>query len=158
MVLLPKIRKVYRLILLCIAVSSVVVLIRLFNGFGHLHIKVVDAYTLMPIENAAVIIPDVNKSLLSDSSGSCIFTGIPIRKNALQNRLLSQDWGECTIVSLYEGYRPTVILHAQVEKNIMRNGPTIYMFPEELDDIDIASIVESPDDEWLSQLVEKYSG
>jgi len=144
--------------LLCIAVSSVVVLIRLFNGFGHLHIKVVDAYTLMPIENAAVIIPDVNKSLLSDSSGSCIFTGIPIRKNALQNRLLSQDWGECTIVSLYEGYRPTVILHAQVEKNIMRNGPTIYMFPEELDDIDIASIVESPDDEWLSQLVEKYSG
>lgn len=158
MVLLPKIRKVYRLILLCIAVSSVVVLIRLFNGFGHLHIKVVDAYTLMPLENAAVIIPDVNKSLLSDSSGSCIFTGIPIRKNALQSRLISQNWGECTIISLYEGYRPTVILHAQVEKNIMRNGPTIYMFPEELDDIDIASIVESPNDEWLSQLVEKYSG
>ena len=155
---MPKIRKVYRLILLCIAVSSVVVLIRLFNGFGHLHIKVVDAYTLMPLENAAVIIPDVNKSLLSDSSGSCIFTGIPIRKNALQSRLISQNWGECTIISLYEGYRPTVILHAQVEKNIMRNGPTIYMFPEELDDIDIASIVESPNDEWLSQLVEKYSG
>ena len=146
------------MILLCIAASSVVALVRLFNGFGHLHIKVVDAYTLMPLENAAVIIPDVNKSLLSDSSGSCIFTGIPIRKNNLQNRLVSQNWGECTIISLYEGYRPTVILHAQLEKNIMRNGPTIYMFPEELDDIEIASIVESPDDEWLSQLVEKYSG
>lgn len=146
------------MILLCIAASSVFALVRLFNGFGHLHIKVVDAYTLMPLENAAVIIPDVNKSLLSDSSGSCIFTGIPIRKNNLQNRLVSQNWGECTIISLYEGYRPTVILHAQLEKNIMRNGPTIYMFPEELDDIEIASIVESPDDEWLSQLVEKYSG
>lgn len=155
---MPKIRKVYWMILLCIAASSVVALVRLFNGFGHLHIKVVDAYTLMPLENAAVIIPDVNKSLLSDSSGSCIFTGIPIRKNNLQNRLVSQNWGECTIISLYEGYRPTVILHAQLEKNIMRNGPTIYMFPEELDDIEIASIVESPDDEWLSQLVEKYSG
>lgn len=129
-----------------------------FRNYGHLHIRVVDAYTLLPVEGAKVIIPDVKRALISDSTGSCVFSGIPIRENNLHQRLLPQDWGECTVIALYSGYRPTVILNTRVDKNKMRNGPTVYMFPEELDDIEVAAIVESPDNEWISQLVEQYSG
>ncbi len=153
-----RIKKVYLMIICCIGAAAAAVLVCCICGFGHLHVRVVDAYTLMPIQNAKVIIPDTGKMLMSDSSGSCIFTGIPIRKNNLHNKLVRQNWGECTIISLYDGYRPTVIFNTRVDKNIMRSGPTVYMFPEELDDIEIAAIVESPDNKWISRLVEKYSG
>ena len=128
-----------------------------FRNYGHLHIRVVNAYTLMPVEGVRVVIPDAEKELVSDNTGSCVFTGMPIRKNSLHQRLVPQDWGECTVIASYGGYRPTVILNVRVDKDKMRNGPTVYMFPEELDDIEVAAIVESPDDEWLAQLVEKYS-
>lgn len=128
-----------------------------FRSYGHMHIRVVDAYTLMPIQGARVIIPDTGAQLTSDSTGSCVFTRIPIQKNRLHQRLLQRDKGECTIIALYAGYRPTVILNTQVEKNAMRNGPTIYMFPSELDDIAVAAIVESPEQEWIVRLVEKYT-
>ncbi len=145
-------------VLICLLLSLAVWLfLACFRSYGHLHIRVVDAYTLMPVEGARVIIPDAEIIHISDSTGSCFFTGIPIRKNSLHQRLVPQDWGECTIIALYEGYRPTVILNTRVDKDKMRNGPTVYMFPEELDDIEVAAIVESPDDEWISQLVEKYS-
>ena len=55
------------------------------------------------------------------------------------------------------GYRPTVILNTRVDKDKMRSGPTLYMFPEELDDIPVAAIVESPEQEWIIELVDKYS-
>lgn len=127
-------------------------------SYGHLHIRVVDAYTLEPLSGATIVIADTNKSSISDKTGSCIFTGVPIQANSLHQHLVSQSWGECTILAEYEGYRPTVILHAQVEKNQMRNGPTVYMFPTETDDIEVAVIAESPKDEWINQLVEKYLG
>lgn len=156
--MLIKNRKILLFFIVCVIICAVCLLISCLGSYGHLHIRVVDAYTLMPIDGARVIIPDIDKTLLSDSTGSCIFTGIPIRKNSLHQRLLSQNWGECTIISLYDGYRPTVMLNTRVDKNQMRSGPTVYMFPEELDDIEVAAIVESPDEEWISQLVEKYSG
>lgn len=128
-----------------------------FGSYGHLHIRVVDAYTLTPLRGARVIIPDIDKVIFSDDTGSCVFTGIPIRTNSLHRRLLAQSWGECTVISICEGYRPTVNLHTRVEKGRMRSGPAIYMFPEELDDIEVAVTAESPDEEWISELIEEYS-
>lgn len=143
------------IILMCAAVICVFAVC--FRSYGHMHIRVVDAYTLIPIEGAQVIIPDTGSKLISDNTGSCIFTGIPLHKNHLHQRILQQDCGECTIIALYDGYRPTVILNARVEKGRMRNGPTMYMFPNELDDTNVAVIVESPDEEWIMRLVEKYA-
>ena len=151
-------KKLFPALIFFALLAAMVLFFSVFRSFGHLHVRVVDAYTLMPIEHAKVIIPDINISRISDSTGSCVFTRIPLRKNNVHQRILNQDWGECTIIALYAGYRPTVILNSQVYKNQMRKGPTIYMFPEELDDIPVAAIVESPSQEWIIQLVEKYSG
>ena len=151
-------KKLFPALIFFALLAAMVLFFSVFRSFGHLHVRVVDAYTLMPIEHAKVIIPDINISRISDSTGSCVFTRIPLRKNNVHQRILKQDWGECTIIALYAGYRPTVILNSQVYKNQMRKGPTIYMFPEELDDIPVAAIVESPSQEWIIELVEKYSG
>lgn len=155
--ILIKTRKLIPIIVFLFLAGAAFVFTKCFMSYGHLNIRVVDAYTLAPIEGAAVTVADVNKTLYSDSSGSCIFTGIPIRVNSLHQRLIPQAWGECTVISVFDGYRPTVILDTHVEKDRMRNGPTVYMFPKELDDIEVAAIVESPDNEWIAQLVEKYS-
>ena len=155
---LIKLKRIIPVFLIIALFSALSLFFYCFRSYGHLDIRVVDAYTLMPLEGARVIIPDAERMIISDSTGSCVFTGIPIRKNNLHQRLVPYTWGECTIIALYSGYRPTVILNARVDKDQMRSGPTVYMFPEELDDIEVAAIVESPDDEWISQLVEKYSG
>ena len=148
------------LIVLIVIISlfiSVLVFLSCFKSYGHLHIRVVDAYTLMPVAGARVIIPDADMTVISDNTGSCIFNGIPIRKNNLHHQLVHYDWGECTVIAMISGYRPTVILNTRVDKDKMRSGPTVYMFPEELDDIPVAAIVESPEQEWIIELVEKYS-
>jgi len=155
---LIKLKRTIPVILIILLFAAVSLFLYCFKSYGHLDIRVVDAYTLMPLEGARVIIPDAERMIISDSTGSCVFTGIPIRKNNLHQRLVPQAWGECTVIALYSGYRPTVILNTRVDKDQMRSGPTVYMFPEELDDIEVAAIVESPDNEWISQLVEKYSG
>lgn len=150
-------KKLLTILMAVLLLVSMLVFLYCFKDYGHLNVRVVDAYTLMPLKGAKVIIPDVHMAAESDNTGSCVFTGIPIRKNILHYRLIQYDWGECTIIATAAGYRPTVILNTRVDKDKMRSGPTVYMFPEEQDDIPVAPIVESPDMEWIIKLVEKYS-
>ena len=150
-------KKLLVLLIMVALSASVLAFLYCFKSYGHLHIRVVDAYTLMPVAGAKVIIPDADMTATSDNTGSCVFNGIPIRKNNLHHRLLQYEWGECTVIAMTSGYRPTVILNTRVDKDKMRSGPTVYMFPEELDDIPVAAIVESPEQEWIIELVDKYS-
>lgn len=121
---------------------------------GGLSIRVVDAYDLTPVKNAEIIIPSAGIFTETDASGLAAAT-LPIIKNGPQEKALSQWWGECTIIAGCPGYRPTVMLYAHVYRDKLRRA-VIYLFPEDKDGEEIITIAESPDEEWIKALVEKY--
>ena len=154
-------KPVKTILFLLLAIIAVVTAALLFwhyagGSYGHLRIKVVDAYNLIPIEKALVSIAESDASLVTDASGVVFFQGLPLKTEKAKFGIPKKDWDECTLICQKEGYRPSVLFYAQVYKNKVRRL-TLYLFPEELDDTEIITISETPDEEWVKELVNNYS-
>ena len=124
--------------------------------YGHLDISVVDAYTLAPLEDAQLVFPDAGLQAVTDEAGRAQVFGLPIRRHPQQDRLLPQDWGECTLLVYREGYIPYALFYLQVPAGRLRSGPTIYLFPQYAGAPAVITVVESPATAWAEELAEKY--
>lgn len=130
----------------------------LFSGreYGHMDVTVVDAYSLQPVEGATLVFPDAGVSVATDQAGRAQVFGLPIERHPQQNRLLAQTHGECTLLVYKAGYIPYALFYVQVTPGRVRNGPTVYLFPQYEGAPEVVTIVESPTYEWAKALVEKY--
>jgi len=145
-------------LLILLALAAGLLLWRQAAGrYGHLEVRVVDAYTLSPIEGAWVAIPGQKMAQATDSAGEAAFMGLSIRANPALKGIDAPPFGECALLSTMEGYRPTILFYAHVFEGQVRRT-TIYMFPEEKDDTEIITISETPEEAWLKLFVERYGG
>lgn len=146
--------------LLCAAGLAALGLVMYFavtgGEYGHMDVTVVDAYTLEPLGDAQLVFPDTGITATTDEMGRAQVYGIPVRRHREQNRLLPQPFGECTLLVYREGYIPYALFYVQVPSGRIRNGPTIYLFPEYPEAPGVVTVVESPPDEWAEKLMEKY--
>lgn len=124
--------------------------------YGHMDITVVDAYSLQPVEGATLVFPDAGISVKTDPAGRVQVFGLPIQRHSQQNRLLPQTHGECTLLVYKEGYIPYALFYVQVSPGRVRNGPTVYLFPQYDGAPEVVTIVESPTYDWAKALAEKY--
>lgn len=127
------------------------------NETGHLCLNVRDAYTLQPIENAYIALPESGHSTLTDENGTAVFNGIPINREIMHKQMPTPDYGTATILVYAENYLPFALFHAQVIPGKMRKGPNIYLFPNNTEEgLKVVSMIESPPDEYVQTLLEQY--
>jgi len=126
------------------------------DEYGHLALTVLDAYDLRPLSGAEVILPEVGLRGSTDHHGKLSFFGIPLLKNPVQNALLPQSWGECSLLVYKDGYRDYALFHMQLDPNRIRRGPTVYLFPDTEESDGPISVIESPRDPWIEELLDLY--
>jgi hypothetical protein len=152
-----KLFALYVLAGLLICVLGVVLFMFLQNPHGHLEVTVVDAYTLRPLENTSVVIPESGITAVTDASGRALLKGIPIDKDGALNALLPMNCGRVTLLVYRDGYLPFALFYTQVFENHIRNGPTIYMFPTGTESgLEAITVIEAPAYTWVKALLEKY--
>lgn len=143
-------------IVLLVAVAAAVIFWLYYGrSYGHLRVKVVDAYDLVPIEDAYVSVAEKDVSIVTDSSGIAYFQGVPLKTHTEKHGIPEKSWDEFTLICQRDGYRPSVLFHARIYESKVRRL-TLYLFPEELDDTEIITMSESPDEEWTKELVNNY--
>ncbi len=142
---------------LLICASGVVLFLLLQKPHGHLEVTVVDAYTLRPLENASVVIPENGISAVTDTSGKALLKGIPVEKDGALNALLPMNCGRVTLLVYRDGYLPFALFYTQVYENRIRNGPTVYMFPTGTESgLEAITVIEAPAYTWVKELLENY--
>ena len=121
--------------------------------YGHMCVSVVDVYSLKPLDGATVVFPAHNILAQTDQGGLAHVYNIPVEADAEHERLLAQSFGQTTILCYCDGYHPYALFYAQVTPAHMRNGPTLYMFPETES---YGCVIEAPPAEWVDALMERY--
>lgn len=122
-----------------------------------MEVSVVDAYTLRPLENSHVVVPEAGIEAVTDQNGRASLCGIPVERDAQLNALLPMDCGRVTLLIYREGYLPFALFHAQVYAGRVRNGPTIYMFPTGTESgLEAITVIEAPAYDWVRELLTNY--
>ncbi|MEG1547753.1 MAG: hypothetical protein RR232_01680 [Clostridia bacterium] len=143
---------------LCISVCILAVALLSNKSYGYIKLCAVDAYTLAPIEGVTIVIPEYDLSITTNDAGIADATRLELRVDKEHELLLSQFWGEITVLAYKDGYLPYALFYVHVFKQHMRSGPTLYMFPEgENSGVTCISVIESPEKEWTQQLLERYA-
>lgn len=128
------------------------------HATGHMKLTVVDAYSFRAVPNAQIVLPEAGLSTVSDANGIAYLYGVPVHAPEGALGAVACDYGETTILVYAEGYLPFALFHAHVYENRMRNGPTLYLFPESTEDgLDVVSIIESPAEDWVKRLLDTYA-
>lgn len=145
---------------LLIAAASIMLLCTLFLFYirqkpsGHLRLHVVDAYSLLPLADACVVLPEAALSGRTGSDGMLDITNIPVRIDSPRSALWPSDLGETTVLCYRAEYRPYALFFAQIRPDAVRNL-TLYLFPVE-DDRSPTTVVEAPPETWVEELVEMH--
>ena len=116
--------------------------------------KVIDGRTGLPIENAVIIIPETGETYQTDAHGKTPFIRIPYSAKTDFDAIHPKDWCEVTLLAYAEGYAPYALFYLQLQKDSLREGPTVMLFPGEQDPF---SIIEGPPEPWVSELLEKFT-
>lgn len=121
---------------------------------GSLRIQAVDAYTLEPIQGAYTIAAQSEASAYTDKLGYAYINDVPFRPNALFSRIAECEWGEVTLFAYADGYMPYALLHTLIYPNMLRLGPTLYLFPTGEEGVRVTAMTESPNEEDILRLYE----
>ena len=116
---------------------------------------VTDASTGEPIQNATIVIPELNKSFITDSQGNIGRINVPVIYDNRYDNILKKPWGEISILVYADGYAPCSVLGYMVKNGVDREGPAIMLFNEG-NKSQSYSLYEAPHKEWVDTLIEKY--
>jgi len=142
--------------LVCASVALAVFLGRGTKQYGHISVYIIDAYTLAPLKNATIVLPECGITASSDKRGVALISSIPIDMDSEFIRLTGASYGEMTMIVYADGYLPCVWLKVHLYPSRIRNGPTIYMFPEGSEEVRVTVFTEAPDDTLMQDFVERY--
>ncbi|HOF99869.1 MAG TPA: hypothetical protein PK438_07805 [Clostridia bacterium] len=132
-------------------------LARRAKHYGHISVYVIDAYTLEPLENAAIVLPESGICAETDARGVALLYSVPIDMKSDFMLLTGAAYGEITLLAYADGYLPCVWLKVHMSPGRVCNGPTIYMFPEGRESVDVTVFTQAPDEELMRRFVEKYA-
>ena len=123
--------------------------------YGHVHLSVLDAYTLMPIQNAYVVLPEHGLAARTDGNGKALLTNIPVPRDKGRGGIPGKTYAEATMVAYGDGYTPCVLFYAHVFPDTLRSGPTIYLFPEQEENA--IAMIELPNEAWVRELIRSFA-
>ena len=140
-------------LLLIISVFAAIISCKIVN-IGYLYINVFDGFTSLPIENARVVIPEIDSEFYTDDNGSTDKIKVPLLMDTHFNSIHKQEYGTITVIVYADGYTPYALFFTQIYKNETRS-PNIWLFED--DGAKPFIIIESPNELWAYELINKYS-
>ncbi|MGI6150805.1 MAG: hypothetical protein ACOYIR_02475 [Christensenellales bacterium] len=125
---------------------------------GTLCPMVVDGRTEQPLSDCTIVVPETGFSTVTGEDGRAVEPfAVPVERPQPKNGMEQQQWGECTLLIYKDGYIPYALFHTQVWEGVDRNGPKIYLFPDDgTTHGQPYSVIEGPDRAWVNALVEKF--
>ena len=125
------------------------------SGFGEVFFTVIDGFSGMPIEGVKIIVPEANSEVYTDSTGKSAKIAVPVLKG--NSNCVTKDFGTFTVLGYKEGYNEYALFFANIIEEQQRHVK-MYMFKT---DTPLSSgmplaTVESPDKDWVLQLVNEY--
>lgn len=122
---------------------------------GAVTFTVIDGFSGLPIEGVRLVIPECDKEVYSDSSGKTSSVDVTVIKN--ESYPVKQDYGTFSVLGYKEGYNEYALFFAQIKSGQERNIK-IYMFMKDtpLSSGKPLATIESPDKDWVNEMVEKY--
>ncbi len=123
------------------------------RSYGHISVYAADAYSLRPLENAIVILPECGMQAETDEQGKAAFYNVPVKKNQAFEEMAKQNFGQTTVLCFKKGYQPYALFYAQLQQNRVRESLTLYMFPE---GTEAGCVIEAPPEEWINRLFDIY--
>ncbi|HWQ57730.1 MAG TPA: hypothetical protein VN540_01830 [Clostridia bacterium] len=154
----PKRRRIFILSVSALILAAAMLAASLLLGaktYGHISVYVVDAYTLAPLKNAAVVLPESGIASYTNDRGVAFLSSVPIDMKSDFIALTGASYGEITMIVYADGYLPCVWLKVHMSPGRVRNGPTIYMFPEGSESVSVAVFTEAPDDALMLDFVNR---
>lgn len=124
---------------------------------GTLTVRVVDGMTLLPLSGASVIIPEADTRAVTGRDGATEPLAVPVRPDARFETVQAMPWGEVTVLVYASGYYPYALFHCNVREGLDRDGPSIYLFPDDGSLAEPFAVIESPDPAWVQSLLERYA-
>ncbi len=124
---------------------------------GTMTVRVYDALTGAALKNASVVVPEYDKSVKTGKNGSTGTLTLSVCRNAGLDALLPAGWGEITLLIYCEGYYPCAIFHVRVPEGGSRDGPYVYLLPDDGTLMEPYSLIEAPPQDWVSALLGKYA-
>lgn len=123
---------------------------------GLLSVRVTDGWTDAPIENARVVIPESGGVCQTDGNGRTGLMEVPVLRDAHFRHILPQDWGTVTVLVYAEGYYACALYHARVAADAPREDLPIRLFPNDGTLETPFSLIESPDEDWVREMLHRY--
>lgn len=123
-----------------------------------LSVRICDAHTGEPLEEANVVVAETGERYTTDGQGLTPVMDVPYMPDARFNRILRRNWGEVTILAYADGYLPYALFHTAVWKSTARGPITLYLFMDDgsMDDIPF-SVIEAPENDWAAALLKKFN-
>ncbi|MGI6003902.1 MAG: hypothetical protein ACOX88_00595 [Christensenellales bacterium] len=116
-----------------------------------------DGFTDEPLEGTVIVIPEIEKSYVTDAEGKTPVITVPVLRDERYDKIQQMPWGEITIIAYKDGYVENALFHISVEPGKVRHGPNVMMFKVgEISSTEPLSLIEGPPRLWLNELVEKY--
>ena len=119
-------------------------------------------FTVVDIENnnsiykACVCIPEANVYYYTDNNGNTPLIEIPVIYNSYYDNLCCRDFGEISVIVYKEGYVDFIMLNLVVKENQTRDNIKLLMYKKDAYSPNYTSIVETPDNDWIQNLIDKY--
>ena len=127
------------------------------TGSAGLQLSVVEGFTEMPIEGAAVIIVETGDVYYTDEAGNTDVMQVPFIRDTRYDNILSKPWGEVSLIIYKNGYVPYALFYLQVLENETRQGVKILLFADDQTQSDEPfSIIEGPNRLWVDTLIDMY--
>lgn len=120
-----------------------------------LTVCVKDGFSGKAVSGAAVVIPETGDRLITDSEGFTPEASVPFIADEHYSRLQRQDSGIATVLIYRDGYVPYALFYLRTHAG-ERRTVTLYIFPDDGTMREPFSVIESPDDAWISDFTEKF--
>jgi hypothetical protein len=122
---------------------------------GTVSFTAIDGFSGLPIENVRIVIPECDKQVYTDMSGRTEKISVPVIAD--KRYPIPQGYGTFSVLGYCEGYNDYALFFAHISNEQDRHVK-IYMFKTDtpFSSGTPLSTIESPNADWVSELVEKY--
>jgi hypothetical protein len=119
-------------------------------------LKVVDVLTRLPVSGACVCIPEGEIYACTDDRGNTPLIEVPVIADHTFDNIYKRNFGLITVIVYKENYVDHIMMNITVRENEVRQGITVALFPRQESSPPFVSIVETPDENWVKELIDKY--
>ena len=128
-----------------------------YTQSGRVQIKVLEANTLTPIDNATVCIIETRHYETTNKYGKTNLITVPILRNNNFDLSLTRNWGELTILVYKNGYSDNISFYNSIIPNTTRIDLIIYLSPiTSSSDLSPTISVEEPNNNYIQRLIKLY--